>query len=131
MTNLTNKYAGMIAEMKKDALQNLEEASVDLEKQQTQKRECQENIDELKVRKVNTFKQFFEIGKSLIALFIQRKADPQVVAELIEPCNEFIAAAGAIPEMQEQLSEIQFKEKEAKQVFETAQKDVNIIDYFC
>lgn len=103
MMDLRAKYEEMLKQMQEDASSNVAEANGVLDEKRQEHTGCVNHISELRTTATNASKKFLDVGRALIKLYFQ-KAIPEEVEQVIEPCNTYVQAAGAIPMAQESLN---------------------------
>lgn len=103
MMKLRAKYGEMLEQMLNDVNSNVTEANGVLDEKRQEHTVCVNHISELRTTATNASKKFLDVGRALIKMYFQ-KATPEEVEQVIEPCNTYVQAAGAIPTAQESLN---------------------------
>ncbi len=129
---MKEKYESTLQQMQKDATIRLKAANDSLIEKQEEYKDCLQRIADLQQTECTSRKQFLEVGKAIIAMYFRKTQTPEEVQAIIEPCNSYVAAAGALPleketlvdlgQKQAQAQDRQFKERE---LFSAVEKVLN------
>ncbi len=103
MKKLRAKYEEMLKQMQEDVASNVAEANDILAVKRQEHTECVNHVAELRTTATSANRKFMDVGRALIKMYFQ-KATPEEVEQVIEPCNTYVQAAGAIPMAQESLN---------------------------
>lgn len=103
MKKLRAKYEEMLKQMQDDVGSNVAEANDVLAEKRQVHTECVNHITQLRTTATSANRKFMDVGRALIKMYFQ-KATPEEVEQVIEPCNTYVQAAGAIPMAQESLN---------------------------
>lgn len=129
---MKEKYESTLQQMQKEAENRLEAANSRLDEKQEACKECRQRIEDLKETKRTSFGKFLEVGKTIVAMYFKRTATPEEVQEIIEPCNTYVAAAGALPleeqtltDLTKQKTQAQYKQFQEKSLFSAIETVLN------
>ncbi len=103
MKKLRAKYEEMLKQMQEDVGSNVAEANDILAVKRQEHTECVNHVAELRTTATSANRKFMDVGRALIKMYFQ-KATPEEVEQVIEPCNTYVQAVGAIPMAQESLN---------------------------
>lgn len=112
---MKEKYESTLQQMQKDATIRLKAANDSLVEKREACNECYHRIEDLKETKRTSFGKFLEVGKAIVGMYFKRTATPEEVEAIIEPCNTYVAAAGALPLEEETLEDLISQRKDAKE----------------
>lgn len=117
------KFKEEIEQMERYVHENLEQATVSMEKATEIREGLQFDLTDLQ-EEIDSFrKEFFKVSKEIAIMAITKPKSPYAIEQIIKPILNYIDCAKKFSEIQGKLTKAKSHEANAKRNFEEAQAD--------